>query len=77
MEGRFKTTLGRMLAGRQPLAHFTGYRDVVTSSALSFMNYHFEIERAALANAPDLNHGDLLVRTGGTTHPGYLGSAAR
>ena len=41
------------------------------------MNDHFEIERAALANAPDLNHGDLLVRTGGTTHQGYYGSAAR
>jgi hypothetical protein len=50
-----------MLAGRQPLAHFTRHRDVVTSLALSFTNDHFEIESAALANAPDVNHGDLLV----------------
>ena len=69
-EGRLKTALGRMLAGRQPLAHFTRHRDVVTSHALSFTNDHFEIERDALANAPDLDHGDLSVveppETGGT-----------
>ena len=52
-EGRLKTALGRMLAGRQPLAHFTRHRDAVTSYALSFTNDHFEIERDALANAPD------------------------
>jgi hypothetical protein len=34
---------------------------VVTSLALSFTNDHFEIESAALANAPDLDHDDLLV----------------
>src|ERR1700716_2860801 len=56
-EGRLKTALGRILAGRQPLAHFTRHRDVVTSHALSFTNDHFEIERDALANAPDLDHG--------------------
>jgi hypothetical protein len=43
---------------------------VVTSHALSFTNDHFEIERDALANAPDLDHGDLSVveppETGGT-----------
>jgi hypothetical protein len=47
-----------MLAGRQLFAHFTGHRDVVTSLALSFTNDHFEIERTALANAPDLDNGD-------------------
>jgi hypothetical protein len=36
---------------------------VVTSLALSFTNDHFEIESAALANALDLDHGDLLVVT--------------
>jgi hypothetical protein len=45
-----------MLAGRQPFAHFTRYRDVVTSLALSFTNDHFEIERAALLNASNLDH---------------------
>ena len=50
-----------MLAGRQPLAHFMRHRDVVTSHALSFTNDHFEIERDALANAPNLDHGDLSV----------------
>jgi hypothetical protein len=34
---------------------------VVTGLALSFTNDHFEIESAALANAPDLDHGGLLV----------------
>src|SRR3954468_5741595 len=59
-EGRLQTALGRMPAGRQPLAHFTRHRDVVASLALSFTNDHFEIERAALANASDLDHCDLL-----------------
>ena len=62
-----------MLAGRQPLAHFTRHRDVVTINALSFTNGDFEIERDALANAPDLDHGDLSVveppETGGTVVP--------
>jgi hypothetical protein len=35
---------------------------MVTSLARSFTNDHFETERAALANAPDLDHGDLLVK---------------
>src|SRR5215469_4709578 len=61
-EGRLKTALGRMFAGHQPLAHFTGHGDMVTSLARSFTNDHFETERAALANAPDLDHGDLLVK---------------
>ena len=69
-EGRLQTALGRMPAGRQPFAHFTRHRDVVTSHALSFTNDHFEIERDALANASDLDHGDLSVveppETGGT-----------
>ena len=56
----FKTALGRILASRQPLAHFTRHRDVVASPALSFANDHFEIENDALANAPDLDHGGLL-----------------
>jgi hypothetical protein len=33
---------------------------VVTSLALSFTNDHFEIESAALANASDLDHYDVL-----------------
>src|SRR5262249_55950567 len=47
-EGRLKTALGRMFAGHQPLAHFTGHGGMVTSLARSFTNDHFETERAAL-----------------------------
>ena len=48
---------GVMLAGRQPLAHFTGYRDVVTTLTLSFMN------RSPALLPPDrvaASRGDLL-----------------
>src|SRR5262245_14238196 len=76
-EGRLKTALGRMFAGHQPLAHFTGDGDMVTSLARSFTNDHFETERVALANAPDLDHGDLLVknwRAGGGSIAGQKGA---
>jgi hypothetical protein len=44
---------------------------VVTSLALSFTNDDFEIERAALANALDLDHGDLLGQNRRmAAHPG-------
>src|SRR5215813_1166943 len=61
-EGRLKTALGRMFAGHQPLAHFTGHGDMVTRLARSFTNDHFETERAVLTNAPDLDHGNPLVK---------------
>src|SRR5262245_7732417 len=59
-EGCLKAALRRMVPARQPVAHFTRHRDVVTSLAPCLANHHFEIERATLANAPDLDHGDLL-----------------
>src|SRR5262245_29490512 len=60
-EGCLKAAFRRMVPARQPVAHFTRHRHVVTSLAPSLANDHFEIERATLANAPDLDHGDLLV----------------
>src|SRR5262245_4313106 len=59
-EGCLKAALRRMVPARQPVAHFTRHRDVVTSLAPCLANDHFEIERATLASAPDLDHGDLL-----------------
>src|SRR5258708_33028286 len=59
-EGRFETALRRMLACRQPLAHLSRHRDVVTRLALSLTDDHLENERAALGSEPDLDHVDLL-----------------
>src|SRR5262245_45787454 len=53
-EGCLKAALRRMVPARQPVAHFTRHRDVVTSLAPSLAKDHFEIERATLAHAPDL-----------------------
>src|SRR5262249_34807158 len=50
-EGCLKAALRRMVPARQPVAHFTRHRDVVTSLAPCLANDHFEIERATLANA--------------------------
>src|SRR5262245_66021316 len=61
-----------MLARRQPLAHLSRHRDVVTSLALSFADDHLENERVALGSAPDLDHVDLLcgaTRVKGAPHP--------
>jgi len=60
-EGRLKTALERMFAGHQPFAHFTGHGDMVTPAPSR--NDPFETERAALTNAPDLDHGNLLVKS--------------
>src|SRR5215469_1625293 len=59
-EGRLDAAFWRMLARRQPLAHLSRHRDVVTSLALSFADDHLENERVALGSAPDLDHVDLL-----------------
>jgi hypothetical protein len=50
-----------MLARRQPLAHLSRHRDVVTSLAVSFADDHLENERVVLGSAPDLDHVDLLA----------------
>src|SRR5262245_51390593 len=50
-EGCVKAALRRMVPARQPVAHFTRHRDMVTSLAPCLANDHFEIERAPLANA--------------------------
>src|SRR6516165_3076287 len=62
-EGRLKTALERMFAGHQPFAHFTGHGDMVTRLARSFTKRPLRNERAALTNAPDLDHGNLLVKS--------------
>src|SRR5215471_11994192 len=59
-EGRFETAFRGMLARRQPLAHLSRHRDVVTSLALSFADDHLENERVALGSAPNLDHVGLL-----------------
>jgi hypothetical protein len=50
-----------MLARRQPLAHLSRHRDVVTGLAVSFADDHLENERVVLGSAPDLDHVDLLA----------------
>src|SRR5262249_21869741 len=59
-EGRFETAFRRMPAARQPLAHLSRHRDVVTRLTLSFADDHLENERVALGGAPDLDHVGLL-----------------
>src|SRR6516225_7504797 len=59
-EGRLETALRGMLARRQPFAHLSRHRDVVTSLVLSFTDDHLENERVMLGEAPDLDHVDLL-----------------
>src|SRR6266849_9369147 len=52
LEGRLETAFRRMLPRRQPLAHLSRHRDVVTSLTLSFADDHLENERIVLGNAP-------------------------
>src|SRR5262249_49190383 len=64
----FRTWRSRRLALKFERVHHSrgtqryGDGEMVTSLARSVTNDHFETERVALANAPDLDHGDLLVK---------------
>ena len=60
-EGCFEAALGRVLARRQPFAHLSRHRDVVTSLGLSLGDDHIEDEGIAFGSEPDLDHGAILA----------------
>src|SRR5262245_34136131 len=60
-EGCFEAALRCVFACRQPLAHRSRHRDVVTSLALSLGDDHIENEGVARSSEPDLDHVALLA----------------